>query len=118
MKLFARVKERGKEGFNDFEKAAGLIYQTDKNITHIQYAVALNTTDGKKTPSFTDVRITPGNELPPEQYTEKTASAYLAVMVSEKVCYEHGEKNGPSDYRHAASYYFASAQMERVSYEH
>lgn len=118
VKLFARVKEKGKEGFDEFEKAAGLAYWTDKDITHIQYAVALNTTDGKKTPSFTDVRITPGDALPPEEYTEKTASVYIAAAVSEKISYEHGERNGPADYCHAAAYYFAPAQTERVSYEH
>lgn len=89
VRLFARVKEKGREEFRDFEKASGLTYATDREITHIQYAVSLNTTDGKKTPSFTDVRITPGNELAPETYTEKTASIYSASAISEKISYKH-----------------------------
>lgn len=80
--------------------------------------MALNTTDGKKTPSFTDVRITPGEALPPEEYTEKTASVYIAAAASEKISYEHGERNGPADYSHTAAYYFAPALTERAGYEH
>lgn len=118
VKLFARVKEKGQEDFGEFEKADGLTYWADKDITHIQYAVALNTTDGKKTPSFTDVRITPGESLPPEEYAEKTASVYIAAAVSEKISYEHGERNEPAGYCYTAEYYFAPAQTERVSYEH
>lgn len=118
VKLFARVKEKGREDFGEFEQADGLVYRTDKDVTHIQYAVALNTTDGKKTPSFTDVRITPGEALPPEEYTEKTASVYIAAAASEKISYEHGERNGSADYSHTAAYYIAPALTERAGYEH
>lgn len=92
VKFFVRVKEAGRESFNDYERPGGLWYFTDRDVTHIQYAVALNTTDGKKTPSFTDVRITPGDLLPPQEYTDRTAEAFLVTAVTQKIRYEHGEK--------------------------
>jgi hypothetical protein len=89
VKLFVRVKQVGSAEFDDFEEADGLEWYTDKTISHIQYAISLNTTDGKKTPSLSDVRITPGDELPPEEYTEKTAFLYVGATQSTKITYEH-----------------------------
>ena len=85
VQMYVRVRRKGQEAFDGYEKADGLFYVTGKTITHIQYAVSLNTTDGTQSPSFTDVRIIPGNELEPEPYQEKTADIFVAVAISEKI---------------------------------
>ena len=118
VRLFVRVKETDRDNFNDYERVDGLVYSTGRDITHIQYTVALDTTNGKLTPSFSDVRITPGDELPPGEYTEKTADICLGVAITQKIRYEHGEKNEPSVYEHTAAYYFAPAQTARIDYRH
>lgn len=116
--LFVRVKQKGQEEFDDFVKAKGLDFSSQKTITHLQYAVGLNTTDGKKTPSFKDVRITPGEEIEPEPYSEKTANIYMGISQSLKVSYEHGEKNEPCYYEQNAAFYFAPAMTEVMKFEH
>jgi hypothetical protein len=116
--LFVRVKQKEHKDFDDFEKANGLTFYSDKTITHLQYAVALNTTDGKKTPSFQDVRITPGSEIEPEEYTEKTAEIHVGISTSTKISYEHGERKEPSYYKQTASFYFAPAITEVINFEH
>ena len=93
VKLFVRVKQAGHEDFDDYEEAEGLHYATDKQITHIQYAVALNTTDGYETPCVSDVRIVAGPELEPDPYLERTADIYIGTVLTEKIEYVHGERN-------------------------
>ena len=77
-------------------KILKLHYATDKQITHIQYAVALNTTDGYETPSVSDVRIVAGPELEPDPYQEHTANIYIGTVLAEKIEYAHGERNSAS----------------------
>lgn len=89
IRLLIRIKEYGQSEFGAFKEATGLSWKTDRIITHIQYAVALNTTDGKKTPSFFDVRITPGNELVPDLYAEKTAMIQISTISTQKIIYRH-----------------------------
>ena len=96
VKLFVRVKQAGHEDFDAYEEAEGLHYATDKQITHIQYAVALNTTDGYETPSVSDVRIVAGPELEPGPYQEHTANIYIGTVLAEKIEYAHGERNSAS----------------------
>ena len=116
VKMFVRVKRKGEDSFDGYEKADGLFYTTDKTVTHIQYAVSLNTTDGTYSPSFTDVRIIPGNELEPEPYQEKTADIFVAVAISEKIGY--GCTDEKKEYTHEAVYYGVSAETQVIKYRH
>ena len=116
VKMFVRVKRKGEDSFDGYEKADGLFYTTDKTVTHIQYAVSLNTTDGTYSPSFTDVRIMPGNELEPEPYQEKTADIFVAVAISEKIGY--GCTDEKKEYTHEAVYYGVSAETQVIKYRH
>lgn len=116
--LFVRVKQIGHEEYDDFVRANGMTFYSSEVISHIQYAVALNTTNGKKTSSFRDVRIIPGNEIEPEEYTEKTADIYIGIASSRKIGYEHGERKEPSYYRQIASFYFAPAITQVIKVEH
>lgn len=116
--LFVRVKRKGQEDFDDYEKADGLFYSTDSVITHIQYAVSLNTTDGGQTPSFTDVQIMPGNELEPEPYQEKTAVLSVGTAITEKIHYEHGGHDANRYYEQTAGYYGVSAGTQVIRYSH
>ena len=118
LRLFVRVKQYGKDEFDDYEEADGLTWSTNKKITYVQYAVSLNTTDGTKTPSFSDVRITPGDELPPEEYSEKTAEIYIGVAHSTRISYEHGEQNEQIYYETTAGFYTAQAETEVINYNH
>ena len=112
------MKQYGKDEFDDYEEADGLTWSTNKKITYVQYAVSLNTTDGTKTPSFSDVRITPGDELPPEEYSEKTAEIYIGVAHSTRISYEHGEQNEQIYYETTAGFYTAQAETEVINYNH
>ena len=118
VRLFVRVKQYGKDEFDDYEEADGLTWSTNKKITYVQYAVSLNTTDGTKTPSFSDVRITPGDELPPEEYSEKTAEIYIGVAHSTRISFEHGEQNEQIYYETTAGFYTAQAETEVINYNH
>ena len=116
--LFVRVKQYGKDEFDEFEKANGLHYVTDKTVTHVQYAVSLNTMDGHKTPTFSDVKIIPGEGIEPEELTEKSAVLFIGCGISQKIHYEHGIKNEKKDYLYRANYYAVIASTETITYEH
>ena len=116
VQMYVRVRRKGQEAFDGYEKADGLFYVTGKTITHIQYAVSLNTTDGTQSPSFTDVRIIPGNELEPEAYQEKTSDIYVAVAISEKI--EYGYTDAKKEYMNEAVYYGVSAETQVIKYKH
>ena len=114
--MFVRVKRKGQEEFDAYEEASGLVYSTDKTVSHVQYAISLNTTDGKQTPSITDVQVIPGSELEPEEYQEKTADLYVATAISEKI--EYTRKSVEKQYQHDAVYYGASAETMIITYRH
>ena len=116
--LFVRVKQYGKDEFDEFEKANGLHYVTDKTVTHVQYAVSLNTMDGHKTPAFSDVKIIPGEGIEPEKLTEKSTVLFIGCGISQKIHYEHGIKNEKKDYSYRANYYAVIASTETITYEH
>ena len=116
VQLYVRVRRKGRDVFDEYEKVEGLFYVTDKIITHIQYAVSLNTTNGTQTPSFTDVRIMEGSDLEPEPYQEKTADIYVAVAISEKIEYSYTDEK--KEYRQEAIYYGVSAGTQIIKYEH
>ena len=116
VQMYVRVRRKGQEAFDGYEKADGLFYVTGKTITHIQYAVSLNTTDGTQSPFFTDVHIIPGNELEPESYQEKTSDIYVAVAISEKI--EYGYTDAKKEYMNEAVYYGVSAETQVIKYKH
>ena len=68
--MYARYKREGADDYSDYVRALGNYYFIGYTVTHIQYALSLNTTEGKATPSVSDVRIFPGRELVPPDYTE------------------------------------------------
>ena len=118
VRLFVRVKQKGADTFDEFEEAEGLSYATTKEITHVQYAVSLNTTEGESTPCFWDVRIIPGTELLPESYTEKTADVGVYSALTQKIAYEHGERNLQTHFEETAECFVASALVLNKAYEH
>lgn len=87
--MFVRYKREGDDEFSDYVKAAGNQYFVGYTVTHIQYALSLNTTEGKTTPYVSDVRIFPGKELIPVDYTEGIAEIRAAAGHTVAVTYEH-----------------------------
>ena len=87
--MFVRYKKDGEEEFSDYVKAAGNYYFIGHTVSHIQYALSLNTTKGKATPSISDVRIFPGKELIPADYTEGTAEIRAGAGHTVSMLYEH-----------------------------
>jgi hypothetical protein len=118
IRFFVRVKEYEKEEWGEFQETEGLSYATGECVTHVQYAVSLNTVNGKKTPSFQDVRITPGDELAPEEYTERTAKIYVGVALSQKLEYEHGQRNQRTFFETTTVCHVTGAETEMMIYEH